>query len=169
MTAAGRTEPYPSGMARGHAPQPDPSADLLRGAGLRVTEVRLGVVRALAKSQAAGRTLLAADVAAALPSADRVTVYRTLNTLVEAGIAHRVDPGDRIFRFGLTDHAHCSAEHHDHEHPHLVCESCGVVQCLDDAVVTITPRGGGHAATWRHIRQQHVTLRGMCERCGAKG
>ncbi len=147
-----------------HADANQRFTEILRHAGLRVTEVRLSVLAVLSKGQAAGHALLAADVAAALPHADRVTVYRTLSTFVDAGIAHRVDPGDRVFRFGLTDHAHCDGDDHDHEHPHLVCDACGVVQCLDDAVVTIQPRRGA-AGTWRQIRQQQVTLHGTCQSC----
>lgn len=137
---------------------------LLQHAKLRVTGVRLDLLRILASSTSA---LPAIDIVAALPKADRVTVYRTLNALVEAGIAHKVDPGDRIFRFKLTDHAHCEGDHHDHEHPHLVCDACGSVQCLDDAVVTIEPRKGS-AGRWQNIRQQDVTLHGTCGKCDEK-
>lgn len=144
------------------------AADLLRRGGLRVTGIRLGVLGVLRSTQSAhpGRTMLATEVAGALPDADRVTVYRTLGSLVDAGIAHRVDVGDRLFRFGLTDHAHCHGEAHDHEHPHLVCDACGVVQCLDNAVVTIQPRAGGAPGRWQNIRQQDVTLHGTCAHCG---
>lgn len=152
-----------------HANPPDDHAThLLRHAGLRVTGIRLEVLGVLARTQSAhpGRTMLATEVAGSLPDADRVTVYRTLGTLVDAGIAHRVDVGDRLFRFGLTDHAHCRGEAHDHEHPHLVCDACGVVQCLDNALVTIQPRAGGQPGRWQNIRQQDVTLHGTCARCG---
>ena len=100
---------------------------------------------------------------------DRVTVYRTLNALVEAGIAHRVDPGDRIFRFGLAgDHAAharpAAAKHPDH--PHFVCNSCGTVECLEDSEVVIRPRRGGEAPpARRRVTQKDVMLHGTCEDC----
>lgn len=103
---------------------------------------------------------------------DRVTVYRTLNSFVEKGIAHKVDPGDRVFRFSLTDHAHCSEHKHDHEHPHLVCDSCGSVQCMPEAEVIIRTKGGEKGGEKKHaasVRQQDVTLHGTCGRCEDEG
>ena len=152
-----------------HAP-PTPIAlpdarRMLRSAKLRVTTVRLRVIEALAASPEA---LEAQAVAARLGSGatDRVTVYRTLNALVEAGLAHRVDPGDRVFRFSLTSHEHCTHEHHNHEHPHLVCDGCGKVECMDDAEVVIRRKTGARARveSWR-VKQQSVTVRGTCEGC----
>ena len=72
----------------------------LREAGLRVTTSRLEVIHSLAESPKPSSAL---DVLASLSgrSLDRVTVYRTLNSLVEHGLAHRIDPGDRIWRYGL--------------------------------------------------------------------
>ncbi|MGD9690510.1 MAG: Fur family transcriptional regulator [Phycisphaerales bacterium] len=161
----------------------DPAA-VLRNAGLRVTDVRLAVLGLLASSREA---LDAQDLIARLrASFDRVTVYRTLSSLVDAGIAHKVDPGDRRFRFSLTSHARCTPEHHAHDHPHLLCDVCGRVECMDDAEVVIRrvpgaggvgSRGGsGRAARerglgsatrggrWR-VKQQSVTVHGTCGTC----
>lgn len=201
--------------AKGHDDQ-GTLEQMLRAAGLRVTSMRVDVLRMLANSPVA---LTAADVldaftsgkgksrgqksaagaggggakAEAEPVADKVTVYRTLNTLVEANLAHKIDPGDRVFRYSLTDHAHCTDGHHDHEHPHMICERCGAVECIEDAEVVIKPRGshdhaGGEAkggagknagekgtpgtpSKLRRFRvtRQEITLRGTCERCDRAG
>lgn len=167
---------------------------LLRAAGMRVTPVRLGVLAALCSTH----EVLSADRIIEILSAkrvnrakarkpDRVTIYRTLNALVEAGIAHRMDPGDRVFRFGLTgDHAshapkasgacECGAsdrcEHAPqpavsiepgHGHPHFVCDSCGKVECLEDTEVVLRPKAGKGGP--KKVRQQEVLLRGTCGRC----
>lgn len=143
--------------------------DLLRRGQLRVTSVRLAILRALGASKVA---MDAADVAAAIKAAgedaDRVTVYRTLNSLVDSGIAHRVDPGDRVFRFSLTDHGRCSGERHEHEHPHMVCDHCGAVECIDDAEVIIRSREGAAPDTPRrklNVTQQDIMLHGTCTQC----
>lgn len=142
--------------------------ELLRQGNLRVTSVRMAILRLLAQSPVA---LEASDITAALEAteanADRVTVYRTLNALVDAGIAHRVDPGDRIFRFSLTDHGRCTPEHHEHEHPHMVCDSCGAVECILDAEVIIKPRTGATPPSRRafKVSQQGIMLHGTCDRC----
>lgn len=157
-------------------PHPDPEEshrrEALRRAGMRVTGVRLGVLEVLDRG---GRALTAQDVADALSARgakeragprgapDRVTVYRTLNSLVDAGLAHKVDPGDRVFRFSLTDHARCHGGEHRHEHPHFVCDSCGVVECLGDAEVLI--RSAAEGAPRRRVKQQDVLLHGTCEKC----
>jgi Fur family ferric uptake transcriptional regulator len=159
--------------------------DVLHRHDLRVTHVRLFTLVVL---HDAGEALDAAEVCARLqafptpwskgdaePVIDRVTVYRTLNTFVEKGLAHKVDPGDRVFRFSLTDHARCADHKHDHEHPHLICDSCGSVRCMPDAQVVIQSKPGtpGHrgraAPAPRVVRQQDVTVRGTCEECEGEG
>lgn len=143
--------------------------DLLKRGKLRVTSVRMAILRVLRDSRVA---MDAADVARAIKDAgedaDRVTVYRTLNSLVDSGIAHRVDPGDRVFRFSLTDHGRCTGEHHEHEHPHMVCDSCGAVECVEDAEVIIKPRTDLPPETPRHrlkLTQQDIMLHGTCDKC----
>ncbi|MCW5766051.1 MAG: transcriptional repressor [Phycisphaeraceae bacterium] len=138
----------------------------LRGAGLRVTSMRLAVLRALAGAPAALAATEIADAAAAgaQGSADRVTVYRTLAAFEKAGLVHKIDPGDRTFRYSLTDHSACRGDHHDHEHPHLVCDACGLVRCLRGAQVVVHARPGGARVPFR-VRSEGVTLRGTCERC----
>lgn len=149
-----------------HGDTPEVKA-ILRRAKLRATKARVAVVRLLAQTPQA---LDAQDIERRLDTAaiDRVTIYRTLNSLVEAGLAHRVDPGDRVFRYSLTDHSRCSDGHHRHEHPHVVCDSCGRVECLDDAKVLIRPargsRGEATARTFR-VSQQKILLHGTCEKC----
>lgn len=142
-------------------------AALLRQAGLRVTRARVAILETLHASDVA----LSADevsdrLSASGEAADRVTVYRTLTSFVDEGLAHKVDPGDRKFRFSLTDHAHCHGDHHQHEHPHLVCDSCGEVQCVDDAEVVLRPKRSGKAAGKAiRLNQNNVTLHGVCEKC----
>lgn len=143
--------------------------DLLKRGKLRVTSVRMAILRVLRNSKVAMDAAQVANaIEAAGEDADRVTVYRTLNSLVDAGIAHRVDPGDRVFRFSLTDHGRCTGEHHEHEHPHMVCDSCGAVECVDDAEVIIKPRTDLPLETPRHRlkpTQPDIMLHGTCEKC----
>lgn len=182
-----------------HSPDHDQDhGSLLRAAGMRVTPVRLGVLRSLCQAHAA---LTADQIIDGLSriagrkgrKPDRVTVYRTLNALVEAGIAHKVDPGDRIFRFGLAgEHAahvpiagpscgcgpseNCghpaagpvipASADQSHGHPHFLCESCGKVECLEDTEVVLQTRPGRAAGKGpKTIRQQEVLLKGICESC----
>jgi Fur family ferric uptake transcriptional regulator len=127
----------------------------LREAGLRVTGARLDVLRTLHDSPLPATAQDILDAVEKLGHTDRVTVYRTLNSLVEAGIAHRVDPGDRTWRFGLLAGEHI-------QHAHFVCDDCGSIRCLDDATVTVSMKGRPDRF---RVKQQDVYLHGTCETC----
>jgi Fur family ferric uptake transcriptional regulator len=136
---------------------------------MRVTSVRVAVLGALGNARTA---MTAQELVDALGGAaggvDRVTVYRTLNSLVEAGVAHKVDPGDRVFRFGLT--APASATEAGHQHPHFVCDACGNVECLEDTEVIVQARGGAKPGKAKQkkmrLSSKDVLLHGTCEGCG---
>lgn len=179
--------------------KPDHEADhvaLLRAAGLRKTRARLATLDVLCH---ASEALTAQDVAELVeqtvekPHAggredgggvDRVTVYRTLGSFVDAGIAHKVDPGDRVFRYAMSGHdAHASvcapSCTHDHVHkgiedvqgggvhPHLVCDQCGKVECMEDLEVVIQPAHGHQTqgGALRRVRAMEVMLHGVCKEC----
>ncbi|MBL8747372.1 MAG: transcriptional repressor [Phycisphaerae bacterium] len=129
----------------------------LREAGLRVTGARLDVVRTLHDSPLPMTAQDILDEVAKLGPTDRVTVYRTLNSLVELGIAHRVDPGDRTWRFGLLAKDH-------HQHAHFVCDDCGSIRCLDEALITVSMKGRAASDRFK-VKQQDVYLHGTCEAC----
>lgn len=99
-------------------------------AGMRVTAARLAVMDAVETAQAA---VSHADIEAALPEPlDRVTLYRTLDALVGAGLFAKQVGADRVSRFALLG---STAQGHD-EHAHFHCDDCGKVYCLP----TRTPR-----------------------------
>ena len=148
--------------------------EVLRAANLRITGMRLallgqmGAARPPATAQQIFDELCAAAKRDKAARPDRVTVYRTLNTLVEAGLAHKVDPGDRVYRFSLTDHARCEGEKHVHEHPHFICDSCGTVECLEGAEVVVkshAARAEQDVSPKRKVKQDGVVLHGTCETC----
>ncbi|HVZ94381.1 MAG TPA: Fur family transcriptional regulator [Phycisphaerales bacterium] len=134
----------------------------LREAGLRVTVTRLAVLRTLHESPT---PLSAQEVFERLDSqgADRVTIYRTLASLEEVKLLHRVDPGDRVWRYGLLQKSH-------HEHAHFVCDDCGEIRCLDDAAVTISFSSAAKRAGEKiRVKQHDVYLHGVCEKCEETG
>jgi len=103
-------------------------ADRLTAAGERVTRQRLLVANALAGS---GRRLTADELYRALrrrePGIGRATVFRTLETLVEAGVARR---------FELDGHVHAYVACLPAHHHHIACTRCGRVEEIDEAYVT---------------------------------
>jgi Fur family ferric uptake transcriptional regulator/Fur family zinc uptake transcriptional regulator len=60
---------------------------------------------------------------------DKVTLYRTLQTLTAAGIAHQVQGLDGVWRFCAHDP---DSEGCPGDHPHFLCLHCGKMSCLTD-------------------------------------
>lgn len=98
---------------------------LLRSHGLSVTAQRLTVLQTISDHPHITADQ-ATDVAREqLGSISRQSVYDTLNTLVEKGLARRIQPIDSpaLFEDRVGDNHH-----------HLVCRSCGLVTDVDCAV-----------------------------------
>ena len=104
------------------------AADRLTAAGERVTRQRLMVADALAAS---GRRLTAEQLYRSLrrrePAIGRATVFRTLETLVEAGVARRLELDGHVYAYVA-----CLPVHHHH----IACTRCGRVEEIDEAYVT---------------------------------
>jgi Fur family ferric uptake transcriptional regulator len=130
---------------------------MIREAGLRLTRPRVAVLQVLQKSST---PLSHGDLVDALGGEgyDRVTLFRNLNDLAEAGLVTRTDLGDRTWRFELK---RGGSEHGIH--PHFTCSDCGTVSCLPDDSVRIA----NSVRVPRAVRSQavEVTLRGLCDRC----
>ena len=88
----------------------------------------------------------------------RATIYRTLQWMVDAGIARRVDFGDGRFRF-----------EHSYRHPrhfHLVCKTCHQsFEFLSSDIEALVEE----VAAARHFAPQESVLQilGTCENCSA--
>lgn len=131
----------------------------IRASGLRSTPARIAVLREL---EAATMPLSHADLVEALRDEgyDRVTLYRNLTDLTEAGLVVRTDLGDRVWRFELKS---TQSEHHE-PHPHFTCTDCGAVSCLPAKSVRLTPTKGAPKAV--ADSSVDIQLRGLCDRCG---
>lgn len=90
------------------------------------------------------------------PAIGAATVYRTLNLLVEIGVASRV-------RFGSGSAAYEPALDR-HHHDHLVCLACGRVVEFEDEQIERRQR----AIAKRHgfvLRSHRLELHGICPEC----
>ncbi len=136
--------------------QPDPrsSAAALRARGARATPAR---VRILGVLDSADRALSQHDIEAALGPGlfDRVTLYRTLDRLVEAGLVLRSVDERRVSRFSAA-----SAAGAHESHAHFRCERCGRVFCLAD----VRPARPRLPAGFRGVRID-LNVRGLCRAC----
>ena len=98
---------------------------LLRRHGLQVTAQRLAVLRAVSTHPHATADELADDVRGSIGSISRQAVYDTLGTLVEKGLARRIQPARSPARY---------EDRVGDNHHHLVCRTCGVTVDIDCAV-----------------------------------
>src|SRR4249920_942083 len=88
----------------------------------------------------------------------RATVYRTLQWMVDAGIARKVDFGEGRFRF---EHAYRHPRHF-----HLICKTCNQsYEFLSSDIEALVEE----VATARHFaaRQSVLQIFGTCEACQA--
>jgi len=106
---------------------PASTADRLAAAGERVTRQRLLVADALA---AVGRQVSAQDLYNRLrrrdPRIGRATVFRTLEALVAAGVARRLEQDGHVYGYVA-----CRPEHHHH----LACDRCGRVEEIGEGYI----------------------------------
>ena len=89
---------------------------------------------------------------------NRVSVYRSLHAFTEAGLVHRVEAGDRLWRFAIC---HCGSRIHCH--PHFTCRVCGKVECLSNVSL---PQLKEPLPGYR-VEEQEVYLKGTCAGCRA--
>jgi Fe2+ or Zn2+ uptake regulation protein len=130
-------------------------AGLLRGSGLRITATRLAVIRALQRRPHADAEALIAEVRGELGSVSPQTVYGVLNSLVQAGIARRIEPAGSpaLHELRVGDNHH-----------HVVCRSCQTTVDIDCAVgrrPCLTP-SETHGFV---LDEAEVTFWGTCPAC----
>lgn len=88
-------------------------------------------------------------------SLDKVTLYRTLDWLVEQGVAHRIPSVNRSWYFNAS--VHSDAEPHAHFH----CKACSRIYCLEDV----------HAPPLSQLPKDYqleeadLSLQGQCVSC----
>jgi len=136
---------------------PMTDTELLHHHQLRVTALRLELLRHLRTSD---RALTHQELEARLTvSADRVSIFRSLNAFVEAGLVHRVLDGRGTSCFAPCGDA-CGHGHHNDAHAHFRCDACGGVFCLEavELPAVSLPRGF-------KLKGGHVELEGTCKTC----
>jgi Fur family ferric uptake transcriptional regulator len=136
---------------------PLPDLDRLRPAGTKRSSKRDLIVNVFLRQEG---HLSADDLVDLIKHEDqrisRATVYRTLQWMVDAGIARKVDFGEGRFRF-----------EHSYRHPrhfHLICKTCNrsyeFLSSDIEALVEEVAAARGFAA-----RQSVVQIYGTCEAC----
>jgi len=127
---------------------------MLDSAGLRRTGPRLAILSVLLD---AGKPVTHEQITARLSEAapNKVTIYRVLESFVEADIVHMAFLRERARHFELADR--CTASQC---HPHFTCTSCEATYCFTGAALPMTKSPRGFT-----IFHQRVQLEGLCPDC----
>ncbi|AMP17049.1 ferric uptake regulator family protein [Collimonas pratensis] len=164
----------------------------LREVALRITPARIKVLAALLEARCA---FSHQDMQDQFVDMDRVTLYRALDCLTDAGLAHKIAGDDRVFRYSAgAEHgdggAHGDPGHHaQHQHGHFKCTRCAKVFCLDgsgdagflDSILALGDKhvGSSPAALRKQLQQAlqdtlgkgfqgheiELTIKGWCADC----
>ena len=129
----------------------------IRAAGLRLTLPRRAICKVLAANDE--NFLTAAEILASaiaeVGQIDPSTAYRALDHFAEIGLVHHVNLGSQPSKWHLTL---------DHDHQHLVCETCGKTTLVPSSEVTaffalLKDRFGFT------VNADHFAILGQCESC----
>ena len=101
------------------------AAEELRGAGLRVTAVRVALLEAVRHGDHLGVEALAVGVRERVGHVSLQAVYEALNALAATGLVRRIQPAGSPARF----EGRIGDNHH-----HVICRACGAVADVDCAV-----------------------------------
>ena len=128
---------------------------ILKSASLYCTAGRVAVLRILLKSD---KPLRQGEIARRLGKKrfDKVTIYRTLESLLEVGLVHKAFLDERARHFELA--RNCSETQC---HPHFTCTSCGNTHCLTE--MSIPKVKSMHKGFLIH--RQQTRLEGLCPAC----
>jgi Fur family ferric uptake transcriptional regulator len=132
-------------------------AEAMRSRGYRVTAQRTIILETIAHL---GGHLSAQQVyqeaQKRLPGLNLTTVYRTVESLQQAGLIDTFSTSLEPLQFALRDSAH--------PHAHLVCRSCGSIEEI--AADRLGPfRELVQREAGFEIDANHLTLEGLCARC----
>lgn len=137
------------------APAAEELTQSIRGAGLKVTEPRLAVLKALTESPHANADAVFGAVKQDLPGTSLQAVYGVLAALTTAGLLRKIEPAGSSARYERR----IGDNHH-----HLVCTQCSVIQDVDcvvgEAPCLTASDDGGFA-----IHTAEVTFWGLCPDC----
>jgi Fur family zinc uptake transcriptional regulator len=133
---------------------------LCRERGVRLTDQRKTVLRLLCVSDKPLSAYELLDrMRGVVKNPAPPTVYRALDFLLEQGLVHKLE----------SLHAYVGCTHPDHPHASqfLICDDCGEVAEVEDAIVAESLTAAGEAIGFR-TKRPIVEVLGTCARCDAK-
>ena len=128
----------------------------LRQKGYRITPQREMIIQAIAHaSNHMTAEEIFAEVQTHTQAINLATIYRTLDTLVEEGLASRIDLGEGQISYATLQHG---------PHIHLVCRNCGQIIDADPILL----KSFEEQLQIEHDFNpdlKHISLFGLCSNC----
>ncbi|MBO4597982.1 MAG: transcriptional repressor [Bacteroidaceae bacterium] len=131
---------------------------ILEDAGIRVTAVRLLVLKAIYTQMNGAFSLH--DIVGVLPTVDNSTAFRALSLFAEKSLLHPIDDGSGMQKYCLcrcADHEHCRG------HVHITCTMCHQTICMTDVPIPSVPIPDGY-----EIHESEYVIKGLCPKCSKK-
>jgi len=133
----------------------NPIKNLLQNRNLKATKTRVDL---LTKMQDYSSAVSYSDIQRKMGPIDRVTLYRTLESLKENGIIHIAFQENNETYYAICGNS-CDENHHQHEHVHFKCTKCNTVTCekLISKIEIVLPN--------YLIDKISVNIEGLCQIC----
>jgi Fur family ferric uptake transcriptional regulator len=126
--------------------------------GIRKTAFRQKVLDVFCNNE---NSITIAQIENSIGEHDRITLYRTIKTFIDAGLIHEiVMPGD-LKKLALChdcDHNNNHNHAHQHNHIHFHCEKCNEIICVDNDLPLIELDG-------YQIDSLEIQAHGICRKC----
>lgn len=136
--------------------------DMLKSKGLKVTNQRLMVLKALAESP--GQHLTTEEVYHLVkkesPEIGLATVYRTIQVLLDLELIDRISLDDGYVRYEIS----LKGREGTHHHHHLICLECGKVYSFEDDLLEKLEKRIEDTMSFSVVDHE-VKLFGYCKEC----
>lgn len=133
------------------------AAQILKNLGFKRTPGRIALLSLLLEAET---PLTQQEISRQLDKEmNYVNIYRALDAFIKAGIVHKVETGEKNWRFAL-----CTCNSKGHCHPHFICQGCGLTECLSEfQVPQISLSAEGYV-----VQSQEMYLKGLCASCSSR-
>ena len=129
------------------------AVEMLRSKGLKKTAQRIVLINILQRKNIA---LTESDIKSEMGELyDRITFYRTVQTLIDATVIHRIIVDNKMVKYALSD-----TVSENKNHSHFFCKKCHSVTCLENI-----PAFECHLPKGYQAEENEVLIKGICGKC----
>jgi Fur family ferric uptake transcriptional regulator len=132
---------------------------IMKSSDVKPTAMRLLVLQFLLNKKVAVSLTNIEDY---FDNSDRTTLYRTLKTFVESGIAHQIDDGTGITKYALCEEQ-CNCDIETDLHLHFHCNNCNETVCLTEHKIPHINLPEGFTA-----ENVNLVVKGICDKCSGQ-